>query len=149
MLETGKHADRKALTLQLTFDFLVIASNNIDNPDAFDDYYDPRFLPLTDSENGVLREGDLAPGEAAVIDTEGIIFAEGTSVLLENNTPATVRYYFTNNLTAGPTGAYIDLGPNNSVSVKPTHLGFSTTSTIFKAENISAVNGKYKVKIFE
>jgi hypothetical protein len=45
---TGKNTDRKALTVQLTKNFLTIASNYIDNPDQFDDFFDPRYLPLSD-----------------------------------------------------------------------------------------------------
>ncbi len=43
---TGRHEHRKALTLQLTKSFLIIASNNVENPDKFDDYYEKRYLPI-------------------------------------------------------------------------------------------------------
>ncbi len=45
-IATGRHANRKALTLQLTRCFLKIASDTLENPDKFDDYYEPRFLPI-------------------------------------------------------------------------------------------------------
>lgn len=43
---TTRHLSRKALTLQLTKNFLIIAGNHLENPDRFANYYDPRFLPL-------------------------------------------------------------------------------------------------------
>lgn len=43
---TGRHQHRKALTLQLTKSFLIIASNNLENPDRFDNYYDKQYLPI-------------------------------------------------------------------------------------------------------
>ena len=45
-IATGRHQQRKALTLQLTKSFLIIASNNLEKPDKFNDYYVPRYLPL-------------------------------------------------------------------------------------------------------
>lgn len=45
-LATARRTYRKALTVQLTRNFLIIASNNIDNPDRFDDLYDASLLPL-------------------------------------------------------------------------------------------------------
>lgn len=46
---TGKREDRKALTEQLTFNFLTIAANNIDNPEKFEDYFDPAYLPISEA----------------------------------------------------------------------------------------------------
>lgn len=43
---TGRHGHRKALTLQLTKSFLIIAANNLENPDKFNDYYDKQYLPI-------------------------------------------------------------------------------------------------------
>jgi hypothetical protein len=45
-LATARRTYRKALTVQLTRNFLIIASNNIDNPDRFDVLYDASLLPL-------------------------------------------------------------------------------------------------------
>ncbi len=45
-IATNRHKHRKALTLQLTKSFLIIASNNLENPDKFNDYYVPRYLPI-------------------------------------------------------------------------------------------------------
>jgi len=45
-LRTGKHETRKILTLQLTADFLILATGHLENPDRFDDFYDERYLPI-------------------------------------------------------------------------------------------------------
>jgi hypothetical protein len=55
---TGKREDRKALTEQLTLNFLTIAGNNIDNPEKFEDYFDPAYLPITEAPrtyNGIIN----------------------------------------------------------------------------------------------
>lgn len=44
-IKSGRKEDRKALTLQLTANFLIIASNNVDNPVRFHGYYEGRYLP--------------------------------------------------------------------------------------------------------
>lgn len=43
---TNRHENRKALTLQLTRALLIIASDHLENPDKFDDYYNPEVLPI-------------------------------------------------------------------------------------------------------
>lgn len=43
---TARRANRKALTKQMTRNFLIIASNNVDNIDRFDNLYDAGLLPL-------------------------------------------------------------------------------------------------------
>lgn len=45
-IATDRHSSRKALTIQLTRCFLRIASDTVENPDKFDDYYEPRYLPI-------------------------------------------------------------------------------------------------------
>jgi hypothetical protein len=149
VLETGKHIDRKALTMELTFDFLTIATNNIGNPDAFDDYYEPRFLPLTDSVSSVTREGDTIPGQIVAIDLTGITITPDTVLLFENNTATTMRYYFTSAPGSGPTTSYIDVGPSNSATKKASEIGFAASSPVLSVQNIGSFAGKYKVRIYE
>ncbi|MCG3164341.1 MAG: hypothetical protein POELPBGB_00095 [Bacteroidia bacterium] len=149
ILGTGKHADRKALTMQLTVDFLTIASNNVDNPDGFDDYYDPRFLPLTDAGQSVLREGEINSGQILVIDTDGLDIGPDTDLLLENNTTTTIRYFFTNAPGNGPTGSFVDVGPNDSKAVKCSEISFTAASPVLSAQNIGPVTGKFRVRIFQ
>lgn len=45
-IATNRHKHRKALTLQLTRAFLIIASDHLENPDKFNDYYNPAELPI-------------------------------------------------------------------------------------------------------
>lgn len=45
-ISTTRHQLRKKLTLHLTKSFLIIASNNLENPNKFHDYYEKRYLPL-------------------------------------------------------------------------------------------------------
>lgn len=42
----ARNQQRKALTLQLTRCFLIIASNNLENPHHFTNYYEKRYLPI-------------------------------------------------------------------------------------------------------
>ncbi|MGE0636347.1 MAG: hypothetical protein AB7G44_09920 [Bacteroidia bacterium] len=149
VIETGKHEDRKALTMQLTFDFLTIAGNNIDNEDAFDDYYDPRYLPLTETANFVMKEGDTNPGQIVVIDTADVTITATTELLFENNTATTMRYYFTNAPGNGPSSSFIDVGPSNSITKKAGEIGFTAASPVFSVQNIGGFAGKFKVKIFQ
>jgi hypothetical protein len=149
ILGTGKHVDRKALTMQLTVDFLTIASNNVDDEDAFDDYFDPRFLPLSDADHSVLREGEINSGQILAIDTDGLVIAAGTDLLLENNTNSTIRYFFTNAPGNGPTGSYVDVEPNDSKAIKCSEISFSAANPVLSAYNIGPVTGKFRVRIFQ
>lgn len=46
-LRTQRRKHRKALTLQLTRSMLLLAADHLENPDRFDDYYNPTYLPNT------------------------------------------------------------------------------------------------------
>lgn len=46
IIATDRHDYRKTLTLQLTKSFLIIASDHLENPDKFNDYYEKRYLPI-------------------------------------------------------------------------------------------------------
>lgn len=84
-LITGKNTDRKALTVQLTQNFLIIASNNIGNRDQFDDYYDPAYLPITDGPetfNGIVNAGSIITAiEPGVITGSSNILFENTGTV--------------------------------------------------------------------
>jgi len=51
-LRTGRRETRKVLTVQLTRNLLILASDFIDNPDRFEDYYDAALLPIGTSNKG-------------------------------------------------------------------------------------------------
>jgi len=148
VLGTGKHADRKVLTIQITFDFLTIASNNIDNEDAFDDYFDPRFLPLTEGVQSITLDGEINPGEIVSPDTAAVTFKADTDMLFENNTATTMRWYFTTSPGNGTTGNFVDVGPNNSIAKKAGEINFSAANPVLCVQNIGGFAGKYKVKIY-
>jgi hypothetical protein len=81
-LQTGKRADRKLLTLQLTTNMLTIALNNLDNADNYNNYYNPSYLPLTDKAFSV--NGLIAPSSIITAVNEGVI-TQSSSVTLYNN----------------------------------------------------------------
>ncbi len=54
-IATGRHEQRKALTLQLTKSFLRIASDTLENPDKFHDYYEARYLPIRKAKKKVVN----------------------------------------------------------------------------------------------
>lgn len=45
IIRTGRRANRKVLTRQLTVNMLTLAIDFLENPDGFDDYYDTQYLP--------------------------------------------------------------------------------------------------------
>ena len=81
-LRSGKLADRKLLTLQLTTNMLTIALNNLENPDNYNNYYNPSYLPLTDKAFSV--NGLIAPSATITAVNEGVI-TQSSSVTLYNN----------------------------------------------------------------
>ena len=78
-LQTGRRADRKLLTLQLTTNMLTIALNNIENPDNYNNYYNPSYLPLTDKAFSV--NGLIAPGATITAVNEGVMTQSSTVTL--------------------------------------------------------------------
>ncbi len=83
-LQTGRRQDRKALTLQLTTNLLTIAINNLENPDNFNNYYNPSYLPLTDKAFSV--NGVIAPGAIISAVAEGTIIRSSTLTLYNQGT---------------------------------------------------------------
>lgn len=81
-LQTGRRADRKLLTLQLTTNMLTVALNNLENPDHYNNYYNPSYLPLTDKAFSI--NGLIAPGAIITAVNEGVI-TQSSTVTLYNN----------------------------------------------------------------
>ena len=109
-LITGKNTDRKALTVQLTQNFLIIASNNIGNPDQFDDYFDPAYLPITDGPetfNGIINAGATI---SAVPENK----ITGSSNLLLENTGLIPLIFSLNNV---PTS--LSPNPEQQIAIQP------------------------------
>ena len=105
---TGKNADRKTLTLQLTTNFLTIALNNLENTDKFDDYFDPAYLPISDSPDTF--NGIIAPN--TIINAVSETYLSGSSNLqLENR--GSVPLVFSLSETSGT------INPAISITIEP------------------------------
>lgn len=78
-VQTGRRQDRKALTLQLTTNLLTIALNNLENPDTFNNYFNPSYLPLADGPLTVL--GIINESSVVTAVTEGIITSSSNITL--------------------------------------------------------------------
>lgn len=147
-LQTGRHEDRAALTNQLYINFLTIAINNIGNPDRYDDYYDPRYLPLED-DNGH-RNGDVAALAIAKIPISGLTLHDTSEAKLFNPGLTTLRYYFSSavNTPPAPGAPFIEVAPAaEPVTVLLSALGFSAENTSFLVQNTEDAEGKYKVEL--
>lgn len=144
-LQTGKHEDRKILTVQLTINFLTIAINNIDNPDRFDDYYDPRFLPLS-GDNGI-RTGTVNGGQVVHIPTSALTINGDTTVKLKVTDGSPLRFYFGPTETSAPDAVFIDVAVGADVETTAADLGLSPTNVFLLVQNNDAPSGKFRVEI--
>ena len=107
---TGKHEDRKILTLQLTTNFYTIALNNLENPDKFGDYFDPSYLPLSDGPetfNGIINAGITL---SAVPENK----ITGSSNVLLENTGLIPLIFSLNNV---PTS--LNPNPEQQITIQP------------------------------
>lgn len=149
-ISTGKHADRKILTVQLTVNFLSIALNNIDNPDKFDDYYDPRYLPITrEADEPVSKEGTVNMGMIANIDISDITGGGPTTKLkLYNPGSSKLQYYFSNAAGGPPSGVTVEVEPGAQAVKTAAEMNAGSGNDFLNVQNIGAANGNYKVEIF-
>lgn len=87
-LQTGRREDRKTLTLQLTTNLLTIALNNLQNPDNFNNYYNPSYLPLAEGSTSVsgiilINATIMAVNEGVITGSSNLTFYnEGNSNLI-------------------------------------------------------------------
>jgi len=98
-LQTGRREDRKALTVQLTTNLLTIAIQNIGNPDNYNNYYNPGYLPLTEEARSFSGLIPFMTVQTAV--TQGIVTSSSTLTLYNqgdtdldfsiNDQPATIN----------------------------------------------------------
>jgi hypothetical protein len=70
-LRTERRENRKVLTMQLTKNFLTLALDFLEDPDRYDDYYDPQYLPLR-SGGGDDDDGDDSGGDDDDNDTTSV-----------------------------------------------------------------------------
>jgi len=71
-LASDRRIERKNLTLQLTSNFLILANDHLEQPDLFDNYYNPELLPLTEGNDGdgggtAYQEFTIAPAQLLTI----------------------------------------------------------------------------------
>ena len=146
---TGKEIDRKALTLQLTTNFLTIALNNIENSGKFQDYYNPFYLPLSESNNSQTEEGTITADQVLNISPEGLVFTGNTIIELLNPSATTLRYYFAADPSAAASNSlpFVDVYPNEQKNKTATELGLDPTHQFFNVQNLFNVTGTYKVII--
>lgn len=142
---TGKRDDRKALTMQLTTNFLTIAINNIDNPDKYDDYYDPRYLPI-EADNGI-REGTVAAGAIASVPISGLTINADTNIELKNNGPTDLLFYFAPAPdTPAPITAIL-VAEGQELNKTALELGFAITNTRLLVSNPGEKEGEWHVVV--
>lgn len=129
VLATGRRKTRAALTHQLTIDYLTIATHNIGNPDAFDDYFDPRYLPQhkTETINRTLKPGATLHAFRSIgPETNYVLNITSGSLLLgygpRRKAPVTPA-----------TGTLYNEGSNQPVNAGA--LGFSTTHRYLNITN--------------
>lgn len=143
MLQTGRREGRKALTLQLTTNMLTIALNNLGNPDNYNNYYNPAYLPLTETATSI--SGLVPMGSTITAVTEGIITQSSNLTLYNNGTQPLI--YSLNDKAD-------EMNHEHSVTINPgTHARFSENLPVFEkyyliVQNPSGTNnGKWKVVI--
>lgn len=95
---SGKEQDRKALTLQLTTNFLTIAINNLENPTTYENYYNPAYLPISEGPqtfNGIIEKNTTINAIPAghITRSSNLLFKNtGNNKLIfsVSDTPATI-----------------------------------------------------------
>lgn len=142
-LQTGRREDRTALTLQLTTNILTIALNNLLNPDNFNNYYNPSYLPQSDSTLSV--SGTIAALATEVAINEGIITASSI-VTVYNQGPHDLVFSLFNQ------GG--DINPNSQITVMGgNHATYPGPLPVFDRYYLNIqnphpnANGKWKVTV--
>jgi hypothetical protein len=75
-LRMGRRDTRKALTLQLTRNTLALASDHLNNADAFDNYFDLTLLPIS--------RGDSDPVATDTVIISGVVLNSSTGAPIVN-----------------------------------------------------------------
>ena len=75
-LRMGRRDTRKALTLQLTRNTLALASDHLNNVDAFDNYFDLTLLPIS--------RGDSDPVATNAVIISGVVLNSSTGAPIVN-----------------------------------------------------------------
>ncbi|MES2621020.1 MAG: hypothetical protein V4615_09215, partial [Bacteroidota bacterium] len=152
---TGKHVDRKALTVQLTKNFLLVAADNIDNTDKYDDFFNPQLLPIrtgigSQPAGTALLEGNVPSPGFINIDISDIAGTPLSTIVILV-TLSGLRFY--SSATADgvptPTTLFVDLEPGQSLNKKidefVAQLGLGGSTPYLMVQNIGMVLGHYKI----
>ncbi|MFN8322851.1 MAG: hypothetical protein U0T74_09355 [Chitinophagales bacterium] len=148
-LITGKNSDRLALTVQLTKNFLIVASNNISNPDQFNDFYDAAYLPISESSQSITEEGIITGKQIINIQPDGVVYTNQTMIELYNPGLTTLRYYFAPVPGVDPNESepFVEVAANEQITKSATALGLSPDRQFFTVQNQQELTGSYKVII--
>jgi hypothetical protein len=80
-LRTGRRETRKVLTLQLTRNILTLAIDFLENPDRFNDYYDPSLLPKSSSNDNEDDDATIKVSGRVTIAASGMPIVNARVVL--------------------------------------------------------------------
>lgn len=141
-LITGKNEDRQLLTVQLTKNFLLIASNNIDQPDAFDNYYDPAYLPLNEGPESF--NGSINAKQTITAIPAGII-TRSKNLYLKNTGITQLKFSLNDNPTMNTATAQV-LAPGQQLRVNPPLPQFNQYLLLIENED-SDYNGNWHVEV--
>lgn len=147
---TGRHQDRKTLTMQLTKNLLTIATANIDNADKFDDYFNTTYLPITrEADEPLAIAGAVPMGAIVNIDLSSLgTGARPTKIKFFNPGASTLRYYFSNSPAGFPAALFVDVAPGEVVEKEPDELDAGPGNTYLNVQNTGTTPGNYKVEFF-
>jgi hypothetical protein len=105
-LKTGRREDRKALTRKMSLNFLQLAIDHFENPDAFDNYYNPRYLPLNvPAQPDAVRTGNVAANSQLNVPLSGVFVTPNTNIKF-TNTINTVGSILTAQFASAPDAAF-------------------------------------------
>ena len=121
---------------------MIIASNNVDNPDAFDDYYDPRYLPL--SEGPEFFSGIINAKATITAIGPGII-TRSSNLYLENNGTVSLLFSINDNPTLN-TVTQMEIGPGQRVRYTEPLPAFARYYLLIQ-NNENDLNGSWKIEV--
>ncbi len=140
---SGRRQDRKTLTLGLTTAMLTIAIQNLENPDNFNNYYNPAYLPLTEDSISV---SGLINFSATIMAVDSEVVTSSSDLRFFNQ--GTEQLIFSISDQPGV------IHPTYQIVVMPgTDVAYTDTLPVFaqyyvNIQNPDAINnGKWKVQI--
>lgn len=141
-LQTERRTDRGILEIALTKLMLTVAINNINNPDNFNNYYNPAYLPQSDTEKSI--SGIITANHLLTLTTEGVI-TSGSRLVLQNK--GTTELIFSLNDVPGVLNPVhqVNLQQGNTVVLDGDLPAFEVYYLM--VQNPRTDNGRYRVTI--